>query len=55
MALLVQEITRLQNKSEKVIEYLTWTMAVAMIAFAAWQPWMQYFVTPGKSIKKYDS
>jgi hypothetical protein len=29
-----------------VIEYVTFTMAVAMVAFAAWQLWMQNIVTP---------
>jgi hypothetical protein len=49
MAMLVQEITRRQNKFwNKVIEYTTFTMTAAMIAFAAWQLWMQYFVTQEK-------
>ena len=48
MAMLLQEITRRQNKFwNKVIEYATFTMAVAMVAFAAWQLWMQYVVVPG--------
>jgi hypothetical protein len=49
MAMLVQEITRRQNKFwNKVIEYTTFTMAAAMAAFMAWQVWMQYFVTQEK-------
>ncbi|MGB7632594.1 MAG: hypothetical protein WBL68_02620 [Nitrososphaeraceae archaeon] len=49
MAMLVREITRRQNKFwNKVIEYTTFTMAAAMAAFAAWQLWMQYFVTQEK-------
>ncbi|HXW12236.1 MAG TPA: hypothetical protein VD694_05695 [Nitrososphaeraceae archaeon] len=41
MAILVQEITRRQNKFwNKVIEYVTFTMAIAMVAFAAWQFWL---------------
>jgi hypothetical protein len=49
MAILVQEITRRQNKFwNKVAEYTTFTMAAAMAAFTAWQPWMQYFVTQKK-------
>ena len=48
MAMLVQEITRRQSKFwNKVIEYTTFTMVVAMVAFAAWQLWMQYVVVPG--------
>jgi TRAP-type C4-dicarboxylate transport system permease small subunit len=46
MAMLVQEITRRQNKFwNKVIEYTTFAMAAAMVAFVTWQIWMQYFVT----------
>jgi hypothetical protein len=46
MAMLVQEITRRQNRFwNKVIEYMTFAMTAAMVAFAAWQLWMQYFVT----------
>jgi hypothetical protein len=49
MEMSVQEITRRQNKFwNKVIEYTTFTMTAAMIAFAAWQLWMQYFVTQEK-------
>jgi hypothetical protein len=49
MAMLVQEITRKQNRFwHKVIEYVTFTMTAAMAAFAAWQLWMQYFVTQEK-------
>ena len=48
MAMLVQEMTRRKNKFwNNVIEYVTFTMAVGMVAFAAWQLWMQYVVTPG--------
>jgi hypothetical protein len=49
MEMSVQEITRRQNKFwNKVIEYTTFTMTAAMVAFAAWQLWMQYFVTQEK-------
>ncbi|MGB7661993.1 MAG: hypothetical protein WBL67_04575 [Nitrososphaeraceae archaeon] len=49
MTMLVQEITRRQNKFwNKVIENTTFTMAAAMVAFAAWQLWMQYFVIQEK-------
>jgi hypothetical protein len=49
MAMLVQEITRWQNKFwNKVIEYATFAMAAAMAAFTAWQLWMQYYVTHEK-------
>lgn len=48
MAMLVEEITRRQNKLWiKVTEYVAFATAVAMVAFAAWQLWVQYFVTPG--------
>lgn len=48
MAMLVQEITRRQHKFwNKVIEYVTFAMAVAMVAFATWQLGVQYFVNPG--------
>jgi hypothetical protein len=40
--------TRHYNKlTEKVIEYVAVATAAATIAFAAWQIWLQYFVTPG--------
>jgi hypothetical protein len=46
MAMLVQGITKRQNKFwNNVIEYATFTMTTAMVAFAAWQLWMQYFAT----------
>ena len=46
--MLVNEITRRQNKfRNKVIEYVTFAMAVAMVAFATWQLWVQYFVNLG--------
>ena len=49
MATLVQEITRRQNRFwNKVIEYTTFNMAAAMVAFMAWQLWTQYFVTQEK-------
>jgi hypothetical protein len=49
MAMLVQEITRRQNKFwNKAIEYMTFTMTAAMAAFMAWQLWMKYFVTQEK-------
>jgi hypothetical protein len=48
MATLVQEMTRRKNKFwNNVIEYVTFTMSVAMVVFATWQLWMQYVVTPG--------
>ena len=48
MAMLVMEITRRQSKLWiKVTEYVTFATAVAMVAFAAWQLWVQYFVTLG--------
>jgi hypothetical protein len=46
--MLANEITRPQNKFwNKVIEYATFAMAVAMAAFATWQLWTQYFLTEG--------
>jgi TRAP-type C4-dicarboxylate transport system permease small subunit len=48
MAMFVQELTQRYNKfTEKVIEFVTVATALAMMAFAAWQLWMQYFVTQG--------
>ena len=48
LAMLVKEITRRQSKLWiKVTEYVTFATAVAMVVFAAWQLWVQYFVTPG--------
>ena len=48
MAMLVEKITRHYNKlTEKAIESVAVAPAAAMIALAAWQIWMQYFVTPG--------
>lgn len=48
MAMFVQELTQRYNKfTEKVIGFVTVATALAMMAFAAWQLWMQYFVTPG--------
>ena len=53
MAMLGQELTQRYNKfTEKVIEFVTVATALAMMAFAAWQLWMQYFVTPGGKKKK---
>jgi hypothetical protein len=49
MAMLVQEIARRQNRFwNKVIENVPFTMTAAMVSFAAWQLWMQYFVTQEK-------
>lgn len=48
MAMLVKEITRRQSKFWiKMTEYVAFATAVAMVAFTAWQIWVQYFVTPG--------
>jgi TRAP-type C4-dicarboxylate transport system permease small subunit len=48
MAMLGQELTQRYNKfTEKVIEFVTVATALAMMAFAAWQLWMQYFITQG--------
>jgi hypothetical protein len=47
MAMFVQKMIRRKNKFwNNVIEYVTFTMVVAMVAFATWQLWMQYVVTP---------
>ena len=44
--MLGQELTQRYNKfTEKVIEFVTVATALAMMAFVAWQLWMQYFVT----------
>ena len=54
MSMLEQELTQQYNKfTEKVIEFVTVATALAMMAFAAWQPWMQYFVTPGGKVHTY--
>ena len=39
--------TAIQQINEKIIEFVTVATALAMMAFAAWQLWMQYFVTQG--------
>ena len=44
--MLEQEIPRRQNKFwNKVIGIATFTMAIAMVLFAAWRLWVQYFTT----------
>jgi TRAP-type C4-dicarboxylate transport system permease small subunit len=46
--MLGQELPQRYNKfTEKVMEFVTVATALAMMAFAAWQLWMQYFVTQG--------
>lgn len=47
-AMLGRELTQRYNKFiEKSHRFVTVATALAMMAFAAWQLWMQYFVTPG--------
>jgi hypothetical protein len=47
-ATLINEVIRHQNKFwNNVIEYMTFAMTVAMITFATWQLWVQYFENPG--------
>jgi cytochrome oxidase assembly protein ShyY1 len=46
--MLVNEITKRQNKFwNNVIEYVTFAMAIAMVAFATWQLGVRYFENPG--------